>query len=70
MAKVSKLAAEFKQKEYLAPMGPPACGELAAECLDCYKRHPGDPLQCATSVAAYSACTQEAQVKALMLANA
>jgi hypothetical protein len=67
MAKVSRLAAEFKQKEYLAPRAPPACGELAAGCLDCYTQHPDDPLRCASSVAAYSACTQEAQLKSLML---
>lgn len=60
LAQVEKMADELLASEYCAPSGEPACQAEASDCLDCYRQHPGAPLECAAAVDAYSRCSRRA----------
>jgi len=60
LGRVQALADQLLGGRHAGPAQQAPCGPQRAECLKCYQDHPGDELQCRSSVAAYEECSRRA----------
>ncbi|GLJ23431.1 hypothetical protein SUGI_0443490 [Cryptomeria japonica] len=61
---VKRKAKELHEKEYRMPEQKSVpCSVLKDECVQCYKSHPGDPLQCAEAVKAFAECARQVHLR-------
>eukprot|EP01018_Ginkgo_biloba_P017316 Gb_03576 [translate_table: standard] len=62
LEEVKRKAKELHEKEYRMPEQKPVpCSSARDACIQCYKDHPADPLQCAEVVKSFVDCVRRIQ---------